>query len=153
MLPLLISHNADILRLYEAGYDLEFIDGQYLLVHRIPYVNRDKQVRFGTIFCTLTLRAPSVLGPMGDHTVQFTGEEPCHQDGRRYEEIIINSNEQSITQKITVNYHFSSKPKGTGKYPDYYEKIRTYAAILSAPARAIDSSVTCTPRKEVANDN
>lgn len=147
MQPLLISHNPDMLRLWEAGYDMEFIGGQYLLVHRIPYVNQKKEIGFGTIVCELTPRTPSVLGPMRDHTVRFIGELPCHVDGRPYEEITIGYASQQLLPNLTVNFHFSSKPKGTGVYPDYYEKVRTYTEMLSAPAKTIDPAVTSKPRK------
>lgn len=150
MQPQLTSHNPDMLRLWEAGYDMEFIGGQFLLVHQIPYVCTNREVRFGTIVCTLALRTPQVIGPMADHTVHFIGETPCHVDGRPYNEIIISNTSQKLAQGITVNFHFSSKPKGSGKYPDYYEKVRTYAEILSAPAKAIAPSVTSRPRKEVS---
>lgn len=141
-----------MLRLWEAGYDMEFIGGQYLLVHQIPYVNTNCEVCFGTILCELVLRTPQVIGPMRDHTVRFIGETPCHVDGRPYTEIIISNKAQQLTPKIVVNFQFSSKPKGTGIYTDYYEKIRTYAEILSAPAKAIAPTVTSRPRKEVRND-
>lgn len=149
MQPLLISHNPDMLRLWEAGYDMEFIGGQYLLVHQIPYVNTNCEVCFGTIVCVLALRTPQVIGPMSDHTVRFVGETPCHVDGRPYNEIIISNTAQQLAPGILVNFQFSSKPRGTGIYTDYYEKVRTYAEILSAPAKAIAPTVTSRPRKEV----
>lgn len=149
MQPQLINHNPDMLRLWEAGYDMEFIGGQFLLVHQIPYVNPQREIRYGTILCELTSRTPSVLGPMRDHTIRFIGETPCHVDGSPYNEIIINTFPQEVAQGLIVNFHFSSKPKGTGVYPDYYEKIYTYAEILSAPAKAINPVVTSRPRKEV----
>ena len=149
MQPQLISHNADMLRLWKAGYDMEFIGDQYLLVHQIPYVTTKREFSFGTIVCVLSLRAPQVIGPMGDHTVRFIGETPCHVDGRPYSEIIIGNTAQQLAPGLIVNFHFSSKPKGTGIYPDYYEKVRTYAEILSAPAKAINPILTSRPRKEV----
>lgn len=152
MRPLLISHNPDMMRLWEAGYDMEFVGGQFLLVHQIPYVNLASEIRFGTIVCILTPLTPLVLGKMDDHTIRFVGETPCHIDGRRYDEIIIGDAIQILIPGLTVNFHFSSKPKGTGIYPDFYEKVRTYAEILSAPAKALDPTVTCRPRKEVLNE-
>jgi hypothetical protein len=136
-------------RLWDAGYEMEFVGGQFLLVHHIPYVNREREVRFGSIVCVLTPRTPMVFGPMDDHTIRFIGETPCHVDGRHFNEIIINSSAQQLAPGLTVNFQFSSKPKGTGVYPDYFEKVHTYAEMLSAPARAIDPQVTARPRKEV----
>lgn len=152
MLPQLISHNADLLKLWEAGYNMEIFGGQFLLVHRIPYVNPQQEICFGTIVCVLTPLTPIVLGPMQDHTVRFIGETPCHVDGKPYNEIIIGTTAEKIANGLTVDFHFSSKPKGSGVYPNFYEKVRTYAEILSAPAKAIDSTVTDRPRKEAQND-
>ena len=36
----------------------------------------------------------------------------------------------------------SSKPAATGRYSDYWEKMTTYIAVISAPALAIDESAT-----------
>ncbi|RZJ36555.1 MAG: hypothetical protein EOO51_00100 [Flavobacterium sp.] len=149
MLPQLISHNADLLRLWEAGYDMEILGGQYLLVHQIPYLNSQREILYGSIACVLTPRTPSVLGPMQDHTVFFAGQTPCHADGRAYEEIIIANRPQQIGGNFTVNFHFSSKPRGSGVYPDFYEKVRTYAEILSAPAKAIDPTLTNRPKRKM----
>jgi hypothetical protein len=46
-----------------------------------------------------------------------------------------------------VNHFFSSKPKA-GNYANYYDKIRTYAEILSSQAMAIDKSVTAKPNRK-----
>jgi hypothetical protein len=37
----------------------------------------------------------------------------------------------------------------SGNYPNYFEKIRTYAEILSINAKAIDGTVTTKPFKKV----
>lgn len=37
-----------------------------------------------------------------------------------------------------ADHRFSAKPQPLGRYADYYDKITTYASILSGPARALD---------------
>ena len=147
MQPQLISHNPDLLKLWEKGYDME-INGGHLRVHQIPYVNPAKEVRYGTLTCNMTLQAPTVVGKMQDHTVYFTGETPCDVNGKALNSIIIAANTQNFGNGTVVNYHFSSKPK-CGYYIDYFEKINTYIEILSGHAKAIDSTVTCKPKKKL----
>jgi hypothetical protein len=149
MQPLLISHSPDLLKLWEAGYDMEIKGGQYLLVHQIPYVSETKKVLYGSIVCVLTLSTPNRVGTPPNHTVFFVGEKPCNSDGVPLNAIINNSNTQILTDGVVINHYFSSRPV-TGDYPDYYEKIRTYAEILSVEAKIIDSSITCKPINRAA---
>jgi len=142
----LINHNPDLKRLEEEGYEMEIIGGQYLVVRHIPYVNPDKQIMYGSIVCTLTLVSPT-RASCSDHTVYFIGETPCESSGIPLFAIINNSQPQHLTAEILVNHYFSSKPP-YGNYKDYHDKIRTYAEILCAQARAIDPSVTPRPKRQ-----
>lgn len=148
MLLPLINHSPDLLRLQEEGYQLE-ISGGYIIVHHIPYVTAAKEIKYGFLVCALTLASPTRTGKPPDHTIYFSGETPCHADGSALTEIINNSNRQQLTESIVINHYFSSKPK-SGNYENYYDKIRTYSEILSAQAKAIDSSVTTKPKKQKA---
>ncbi|MFK7060261.1 DUF6791 domain-containing protein [Flavobacterium oreochromis] len=149
MQPQLINHSPDLLKLWEAGYDMEINGDQHLLVHQIPYVNSLKEVKYGTLVCVLTLATPNRVGIPQDHTIYFTGETPCSADGIALNAIINNSSTKILANGITVNHYFSSKPI-TGNYPDYYEKIRTYAEILSVQAKVINDSVTSKPINRAA---
>lgn len=150
MLPQLISHSPDLLRLWEAGYDMEIKGDQHLLVHQIPYVNSLKEINYGTLVCVLTLATPTRVGTPPDHTIYFSGDIPCNSDGVALSAVINNSNVLNLGGSIIVNHYFSSKPI-SGNYPDYYEKIRTYAEILSAHAIAIDNSITSKPKNRQAD--
>ncbi|MDP4149339.1 MAG: ThiF family adenylyltransferase [Bacteroidota bacterium] len=143
MLQQLISHSPDIQRLSNEGYDLD-LNGAYLLVHHIPYVNSSKEVKYGTIVTVLTLESPNRTSIPQDHTVFFCGDKPCDAQGQPLTSIINSSGDQQITPTIKANHYFSSKPV-TGKYQDFYEKIRTYAEILGAQARIIDSEASAKP--------
>jgi hypothetical protein len=151
MLQQLINHSPDIKKLLDEGYDLE-ITGGHLLVHRIPYVNANCGINYGTMVTVLTYATPTKVGLPQDHTIYFIGETPCDKDGKPLTAIINNSNNQQLTEKILINHYFSSKPKG-GNYIDYYEKIRTYAAILLSHAHVIDDTVTARPGQLKAIDS
>jgi hypothetical protein len=143
MLQQLISHSEDIGKLASEGYELE-VNGAFLLVHHIPYVNPQKQIKYGTLVTVLTLPAPNQTGPPADHTMYFKGEIPCDALGKPLMAIINSSGNQQLNNEIQVQHYFSSKPN-TGNYPDFYEKVRTYANILASQAQALDPMVTSRP--------
>lgn len=141
----LISLNPDLNRLQEEGYDIE-VKGGHLVVRQIPYVTPYKNVAYGTLVCVLNYATPTKISTPPDHTIFFNGETPCNADGQPLVAIINNSNSQQLTNELLVTHYFSSKPS-SGNYPNYYEKIRTYAEILSINAKAIDIQVTTKPFK------
>lgn len=151
MLHKLINLNPDLNRLQEEGYDIE-VKGGHLVVRQIPYVTPSKNVAYGTLVCVLNYATPTKISMPPDHTIFFIGETPCKADGQPLVAIINNSNKQQLTSELLVTHFFSSKPL-EGKYPNYYEKIRTYAEILSINAKAIDVSVTTKPFKKASNEN
>ncbi len=146
MLQQLINLNPDLNRLQEEGYDIE-VKGGHLIVRQIPYVTSTKEVAFGVLVCVLNYASPTKISMPPDHTIYFCGDTPCNEKGEPLNAIINNSNRQQLTKELLVTHYFSSKPI-SGRYPNYYEKIRTYAEILSINAKAIDCSVTTKPFKK-----
>jgi hypothetical protein len=64
--------------------------------------------------------------------VHFDGDYPCTADGVAIRQIVHQSGEMNLGNGIFAKHSFSSKPEGG--YSDYYDKMTTYAAILSGPA-------------------
>src|SRR5450432_735492 len=154
MLQQLISLSPDIKRLSEEGYDLE-VNGAFLLVHHIPYVNPAREVKLGTIVMALTLAGPGRTATPQDHTAYFCGELLCDATGNILSSIINSSGNQQLTADILISHFFSSKPV-SGSYPDFYEKIGTYSEIMVAQARVIEPQATSKPlriRKEISQDS
>jgi hypothetical protein len=142
----LILNNPDIAHLQEDGFLLR-VDGNYLLVDHIPYLNPEKKVCFGTLVCVLPLATPDKLAPAnGDHTAYFIGEKPCDPDGNVLK-AINNSNKQVLSSTISVDHYLSSKLRPEG-YMDYYEKLATYADIFNSQARFVDPKSTARPNKK-----
>lgn len=142
----LIHNNPDIARLQEDGFVLS-VDGNYLLVDKIPYLNPEKKVQYGTLVCMLPLATPDKLAPVnGDHTVYFIGEKPCDPDGAVLK-AVNHSNRQVLSNTITTDHYLSSKLRQEG-YNDYHEKIVTYADIFSAQAKFIDPTATARHNKK-----
>ena len=134
-----ISRSPDLGRLRDEGYDIE-IRSSSLLVRGVPYVNARREVKRGILVSTLNL-AGDVAARPDDHTVRFTGEYPCHSDGTPMSEVVNQSKTTPLDEKLVVHHSFSQKPK-RGHYVDYFEKMTTYAAILTSHAQAIDPSAT-----------
>ena len=135
----LISLNPDLKRLQDEGFHVEVKNG-HLLVHEVPYVNADREVKRGTLVSTLALQADETATP-DTHVAYLVGEYPCNADGTPIEKIRNQSVEQTLAPGIVVQHAFSSKPT-RGHYTDYHEKMATYAAILSTQAQVIDPDVT-----------
>jgi hypothetical protein len=134
----LINHSQDLKRLRDEGYEIE-VRGGHLLVHHIPYVRSDKTIQYGILVSTLTLKNGTTTATPDNHVIYFIGDNPCNDDGT-----IITAIQHDNSAKnfggIAINRSFSNKPQQG--YPNYYEKVKRYADIISAPAKYSDSTVT-----------
>lgn len=143
-----ISLSPDLKRLRAEGYDIS-IEARYLVLRDLPYVNPQRQVRSGTLVVKLDLSGDITRRP-DDHVAFFGGEQPCDRNGEPLSHII-GSSTQSFGARLAVNYQFSSKPPG-GRYPNYYEKMTTYVALIQNQAQAIDPSVSAKTFRVVEAD-
>ena len=148
----LINLNPDLKRLADEGYLIE-VKGGLLLLHEIPYVNAQKQVRFGTIVSSLTLAGDLTQKP-DTHVVHFIGELPCDAEGKPLTKLVNQSGNFALSGGLVAHHMFSSKPPGG--YPNYYEKMKTYASILAGNAAVVRpgvrSAVTRLPEEEEQED-
>jgi len=140
----LISRSSDLKKLRDEGYTVEVRDG-HLLIHNVPYVNSQREVKLGTLVSTLCL-AGDVTHRPDTHVAYFIGEAPCTVTGVPIAQITLSDSPAQLSEHIWVSRAFSSKPPEG--YRDYHHKMSTYASILSGPAEAIDVSVT--PKSFVA---
>ena len=137
----LINRSPDLKRLQDEGYEVEVRSG-HLLIRNVPYLNSQKEVKRGTLVSTLTLMGDKTTSP-DDHQAHFLGDTPCHADGTPNGKILNQSGRRALGPGVDIDHSFSAKPKGNGgRYVDYYEKMTTYASILSGPAQTVDLSVT-----------
>lgn len=138
MSPRPTSHSSDLKRLIDEGYDLEVRDG-HLLIHDVPYVTSAREVARGTLVSTLDLAGDVTVTP-GTHVAMWIGELPCHADGTVLHEIAHGTAQASGSLQVQAS--FSSKPVGRNGYRDYHHKMTTYIEMISAPALALDATVT-----------
>lgn len=135
----LINHSPDLKRLRDEGYEIEVLGG-YLLIHHIPYVNQNKEIKLGALVSVLTLSSNTKTGTPDNHVIHFIGENPCDVNGDAISAIQYSNAITVLNNTITVDRSFSNKPPSG--YPNYYEKVKRYADIISAPAKYVDGTLT-----------
>jgi len=145
----LINRSPDLKALVDDGYEIDIVSG-HLVIHNVPYVNAQKQVRRGTLVSTLDLTGDVTTTP-GTHVAMFAGEHPCDREGRELKKIKHQSKREVICDGLVIDHSFSSKP--AGGYRDYHHKMTTYVAIISTPAQAIDPSATAQTRRVIEADD
>ncbi len=143
MFQQLINHSPDLQKLRNDGYELQK-NGGYLCIHHIPYLNSDKELKYGSLVTQLDTDAKSLktVKPH-NHVIYFIGEAPCHQNGSTMKALINQTANSMLLEGLTVNHTFSSRP--ADGYSDFYQKVTTYVELISAPARSVNPEVTaCT---------
>jgi hypothetical protein len=144
----LIDLSPDLKRLRDEGYEIEIFNGGHLIVRHIPYVNGSKQLAYGVLATDLTLANTTRTGKPGTHVIHFQGEYPCDKEGRMLTAIQHSTHAQQVAN-LTIQHSFSNKPPNG--YDDYHEKVTNYINIISAPAKALDPSVTAQTYKTVVD--
>lgn len=129
----LLNRSADLKRLRDEGYFVQ-IQGGFLVLREVPYVNAQREVKMGTLISALTM-AGEVTRPPDTHVVFFDGEYPCNPDGTPLKAILHQSAKTVLGHGLTSQHSFSSKP--AEGYSNYHHKMSTYAAILSGPATTL----------------
>lgn len=128
-----IARSPDLTRLRNEGYDLD-IRGGFLLVRDVPYVRADRTVGRGTLISRLELSG-DVTVKSTDHVAYWTGEHPCHSDGRKIHSIENGSQPQALYEGVRADHTFSAK----ADYRDYYHKMTTYIGRITGEASKLDS--------------
>ena len=67
----LINSSTDLKRLRDEGYEIE-VRGGHLIVHHIPYVNSNREVKIGKLISTLLMSNEVTLKP-DNHVINFMG--------------------------------------------------------------------------------
>jgi len=135
----LINHSPDLKRLRDEGYEI-VINGGFLQIHHIPYLNSAKEIKFGTLVSTLSLANSTTTTTPDNHVIHFIGENPCDNTGTPITAIQYNNAASHLMAGLIVDRSFSNKP--AAGYPNYYEKVKRYADIIAAPVKFLDSAVT-----------
>lgn len=128
-----------IQKLAEANYDVEILEEKFLLIKRVPYLNKDMEVRYGIIVSDLEMNGNDVKENLQNHPIYFVGEQPYKVNGRK-----LNANNSRPTQLLpglVANFYFSYK-KENKPFANYYDKMTFYVHIFSKHAISVDPTVT-----------
>ena len=156
MFQKLVSRNDDLRRLVDKGYAVAF-DSNYLVVRDIPYLDSDRLRRVGAIVAKLDFIDQERVAQT-DHQVFFAGSVPYGLDGEPILKLGGGPTQLTLSEAskdVVVQRSFSNKPKSTGKFVDFFEKIESYVAIISGPAIELHAATPYTFRivEDVASDS
>lgn len=135
MFQKLVNHNDDIRRLLEKGYAIAF-DSNCLIIRDIPYLDSDLKLQIGAIVTKLVF-ADTERVIQDDHQIFFAGPAPYGLDGKPIPNLGGGATQLPLSEAckdVLVQRSFSNKPKDTGKFQDFFEKIESYVTIISGPA-------------------
>lgn len=135
MLQKLASHNDDIKRLVERGYAVA-IDSNYLIVRDVPYLVANGALQWGAIVAKLVYIDERRV-TQDDHQVWFAGGVPHNLDGKPVPNLGGGETPLALSEAcrdVVVQRRFSHKPRITGSYIDFFEKIETYVGVIAGPA-------------------
>lgn len=130
----------------DEGYEVEITDHNHVLVRNVPYVNARREVARGILASALDLAGDATVKPQS-HVAFFIGDVPCEQDGSEMTQIGRSDNAQPVASNLRARFQLSCK----ADYPNYFDKLTQYVAILSNPARSLDPAATAQTGKVLAS--
>lgn len=146
----LISRSPDLRQLRDEGYEVE-VRSNNLVVNGVPYVTADQTVAYGILVSELSTSGNTTTTP-ATHEIFFVGSIPCDHNGNELTKLLNQRGQLHMADDLVASCSFSHKPRGSTGYPDYYEKVTTYAAILEGYAHAVDPTATARTYPPVPTD-
>ena len=131
----LANHNDDLRLLLERGYAVAF-DSNHLVVRDIPYLDSEGGLQMGAIVAKLEFIDQERV-TQTDHQVFFAGSVPHGLDGNPIPNLGVRSASLTLSEAcsdVVVQWALSNKPRDTGRFADFFDKVESYVAIISGPA-------------------
>lgn len=145
----LVSHNDDLRRLMEKGFAFS-IDGGYLVVRDVPYLDNQRQLQWGAFVAKLEF-VDKLTVKQDNHQLWFAGSAPYGLDGRPIPNLGGGPTTLALgemSRDVIVQRQFSNKPQPSGVFTDFYHKIDSYLTIISGPAMELYGANPYTFRAE-----
>jgi hypothetical protein len=139
----LASLNPFIRDLDEQGYQLDFING-YFVIYGLPYLDQIGSLKHGDWISPVDLTEGGALDPPGNHQAWFRGDKPYNRDGRELN-IGTRNHRLEVTTGLVAELSFSLKLLENGQmrtYRSFEEKVQTYLDAITAPAMAVYPEAT-----------
>ncbi|MDE0699151.1 MAG: hypothetical protein OXH61_00325 [Acidimicrobiaceae bacterium] len=128
MFQRLVNHNGDLERLVDRGYAVAF-DSNHLVVRDIPYLDSDGELQMGAIVTELEFIDQERV-TQKDHQIFFAGSAPYGLDRKPVPNLGGGPTSVTLSEAcsdVVVQRSFSNKPKATGRFADFFEKIGSFA--------------------------
>ena len=139
----LASLNPFIRDLDEQGYQLDFVNG-YFVIYGLPYLDQAGSLKHGDWISPVDLSEGGALDPPGNHQAWFRGDKPYSRDGRELN-IGTRNHRLEVTTDLVAEFSFSLKLLENGQmrmYRSFEEKVQTYLETITAPAMAVYPEAT-----------
>lgn len=122
-----------------------------LVMRNVPYLTTGRVVRHdGQLVSELTMSGDLAAAP-GKHDLHFVGSVPFNARGTRYDNIIAGEGSYQLAGGMVASFHLSARP--AQPYPTYYEKMTTYANLLTGAARTVEPGATAQRHLPVEPDD
>ena len=138
MFQKLVSHNDDVRRLVEKGFAVGF-DGPHLIVRDVPYLDATRALQWGAFVAKLVF-VDEVRVAQDDHQIYFAGGVPHNMDGTPVPNLAGGPHQLVLSggfKDVVVQRSFSNKPRSSGKFENFYDKIENYVAHIAGPAMSL----------------
>lgn len=134
----LANHNPFIQELDDRGYDLDLVNG-YFVVFGVPYLDKEGALKYGDLAFPVDL-VDWVIDRPKNHQAWFRGDRP-HDATKRELKLGAAGNAATVADGFVTRYAFSLKLcDSSGQKRDYAsfeEKLSTYLEIITGPAVAM----------------
>src|ERR1700676_2525377 len=145
----LASHNPSIQDLDDHGYDLDLING-YFVVFGVPYLDKGGALKYGDLAFPVDV-ANSVIDRPKTHQAWFRGDRP-HDETHRELKLGAADHAVTVAEGFVTQYAFSLKLQDSAgqkrDYSSFEEKVNTYLDIITGPAVAVHEEARPLKRME-----
>ena len=135
MFQKLVSHNEDLHRLVEKGYAVAF-DGPHVIVRDIPYLDAAGSLHRAAFVAKMVFVDDAHV-VQDDHQIYFSGGVPHNTDGTPVQNLAGGPHTIALSKNsedVVVQRSFSNKPRSTGKFENFFDKLESYVALIAGPA-------------------
>ena len=138
----------DVQRLVDEGHTVA-IDGQYLILDKVPYVPVAGEVAYASIISAY-YEKDGIAEVKGDHTVWFTGTVPCAADGKSLAHVLVADTNPAVIAGRQATCRLSYKSERTDTLDNFYNKMTHYVRKLQSYANVIDPKTSATGKGSIS---
>lgn len=126
------------------------IEGDFLLIHDMPYLGAGPTLKRCTLITSFLERNNEIVSP-DTHQLWLRGEFPRLPNNALLE--AIGQPQSTVLEAgsgVPANYYLSCKPENFVRFESHFDQILHYERVLTFQARALDPNVTARTAKPAA---